>query len=302
MKHDIFISYRREGGKEIARTVKSYLDAQGYKVFLDFDELKDGVFDDRIIDAISRSRIFLFILSPDSLDRCVNEDDWVRKEIEHAVKSGRHIVPVNPDGRFKNFPDGLPETVMEALGRNQHSEVMTGQLFHASMKKMIDERVKPFTRKKRAGIWFLLFLPLMAAAVAAGMHYNRMLAEKAQVESDTANYKAIMKHAGEMMHFEDSLDMAEMLIDSAAAISHRYDGTEYTGMFSHKDEEYAHIHCQEVRDSLLDAYRTQFTKLVNRYVVSGRKSDKAEARKTGERILRIADDENIRNIMDTILI
>ena len=169
MKHDIFISYRREGGKEIARIIKSYLDAQGFKVFLDFDELKDGVFDDRLIDAIKESKVFMFILSPKSLDRCVNEGDWVRKEIEHAVSLGKHIIPVNPDGLFKNFPEGLPEPVMEALGRNQHSEVMTGQLFQASMKKMIDERVKPFTRKKRSAAKYLLILPVVAAVAAVSI-------------------------------------------------------------------------------------------------------------------------------------
>jgi hypothetical protein len=300
MKHDIFISYRREGGKEIARIIKSYLDAQGFKVFLDFDELKDGVFDDRLIDAIKESKVFMFILSPKSLDRCVNEGDWVRKEIEHAVSLGKHIIPVNPDGLFKNFPEGLPEPVMEALGRNQHSEVMTGQLFQASMKKMIDERVKPFTRKKRSAAKYLLILPVVAA-IAAVFMINRSLSAKSHVESDIANYEAILKHADEMMHFEDSLDMADVLIDSAAVISGRYTGSEYTARFGHKVED-AHVHCQAVRDSLLNEYRPQFEKFVNKYIVSGKKADKTEARRIGEKILSLKNDVNVRNIMETILI
>ena len=47
MKYDIFISYRRIGGKDKARPLKSELEKRGYKVFLDFDDLKDSVFDKR---------------------------------------------------------------------------------------------------------------------------------------------------------------------------------------------------------------------------------------------------------------
>ena len=56
MAYDIFISYRRDGGKEWARSLKSELDRRGYRVFLDFDELKDGIFDRRIMDAIAHPR------------------------------------------------------------------------------------------------------------------------------------------------------------------------------------------------------------------------------------------------------
>ena len=81
-EYDIFISYRRVGGADKARILKTELEGRGYKVFLDFDELKDGVFDKRIMDAIDSSPIFMFLLTPNSLERCLNEDDWVRKEIE----------------------------------------------------------------------------------------------------------------------------------------------------------------------------------------------------------------------------
>ena len=94
MKYDVFISYRREGGKEFARSIKAALELRGFSVFLDFDELKDGIFDNRILEAIEASPVFLFILSNGSLDRCANEDDWVRKEVEHAYSHGRHIIPI----------------------------------------------------------------------------------------------------------------------------------------------------------------------------------------------------------------
>ena len=131
MKYDVFISYRREGGSEFARSVKAELERKNYSVFLDFDELKDGKFDERILEAIAEAPVFLFILSSHSLDRCVNEDDWVRKEIEHAYSLGKHIIPVNKDGDFGHLPEGLPEPLVTIFATNQYSDIMVGQFcFH----------------------------------------------------------------------------------------------------------------------------------------------------------------------------
>ena len=147
MKYDIFISYRREGGKEFARSIKYELESKGYSVFLDFDELTDGVFDERILEAIKEAPVFLFILSQHSLERCVNEDDWVRREIEYAYSLDKHIIPINKDGEFEGLPDNLPADLVEVFGRNQYSEIMVGQLFEASMKKMIKDRIAPVIRR-----------------------------------------------------------------------------------------------------------------------------------------------------------
>ena len=143
MKYDIFISYRRKGGAEKARPLKSELERRGYRVFLDFDELKDGVFDQRIMDAIDEAPIFLVILSAHSLDRCINEDDWVRKEIEYAVKKNRHLVPVNPDKEFEGFAVDTPESIREGVGQHQFSHIDFEQLFMASIDKMVSERIEP---------------------------------------------------------------------------------------------------------------------------------------------------------------
>ena len=147
MAYDIFISYRRDGGKEWAGSLKSELDRRGYRVFLDFDELKDGIFDRRIMDAIDSSPIFMVLLSPHALDRCVNTDDWVRREIEYALKRNRHFVPINPDLTFDDFPPDIPEELKKGLGQHQFSEVMFGQLFMASIDKMIHDRIEPLLQQ-----------------------------------------------------------------------------------------------------------------------------------------------------------
>ncbi len=145
MKYDIFISYRREGGKEFARLLKSELESYKlFHTFLDFDELKDGKYGQCIMDAIEDSPIFMVILSPHSLDRCADENDWVRKEIEYALEKNRHIIPINPDKTFFEFPDTLPDHIRKGLGQHQFSEIMLGQLFKASVDKMVKERLLPY--------------------------------------------------------------------------------------------------------------------------------------------------------------
>ena len=108
MAYDIFISYRRDGGKELARPLKSELELRGYRVFLDFDELKDGVFDRRIMEAIDAAPIFMVILSPHALDRCANADDWVRREIEYALSTTATSSPSTPTARSQGFRPIFP--------------------------------------------------------------------------------------------------------------------------------------------------------------------------------------------------
>ena len=143
-KYDVFISYRRVGGKNYARTLKPELEKRGFRVFLDFDELKDGVFDKRIMDAISEAPIFLVILSKGALDRCANDGDWVREEILYADKTNRHIVPVEVDKTFREFPENLPNEVKSVLGPHQFSQIDTETLLQESIDKMVRERIKPY--------------------------------------------------------------------------------------------------------------------------------------------------------------
>lgn len=147
MQYDIFISYRREGGKSYARTIKPELEKRGFRVFLDFDELDDGVFDKRIMDAINEAPVFLLILSRGALDRCINEGDWVREEILHAEKTRRHIIPVEVDKTFRSIPQNIPEEIRQVLGAHQFSQIDTETLLQESIDKLVNKRIIPYVRK-----------------------------------------------------------------------------------------------------------------------------------------------------------
>ena len=148
-QYDIFISYRREGGKNYARILKPELEKRGFnnRVFLDFDELKDGKFDKRIIDAIDSAPIFIIILTDGCLDRCVNEDDWVRLEIAHALETNKHIIPVVCDKSFNDFPVNIPEFIRKGLGQHQFSQIDTDALLRASVNELVEFRITPIINK-----------------------------------------------------------------------------------------------------------------------------------------------------------
>ena len=141
--YDIFISYRRNGGAQFARILQLMLQQRGYNVFLDYDELTDGVFSDHIVAAIKEAPIFMMVLSEKALERCKNEDDWVRQEILLAMSEGKQIIPVNPDGQFDGIPEEVPEKIKIAAGAHQHSDISFGQTLGVTVDFMIEKRIAP---------------------------------------------------------------------------------------------------------------------------------------------------------------
>lgn len=92
-KYDVFISYRREA-YESANLIATRLKAEGYRVFFDLETMRSGKFNEQLYDVIDQCKDFVVVLSPGALDRCCNEDDWVRKEILRAMGSRKNIIPV----------------------------------------------------------------------------------------------------------------------------------------------------------------------------------------------------------------
>ncbi len=105
----VFISYRRAGGDVTAKLICEALKNRGYTVFYDYDALKGGFFDTRLLNAIEGCSDFLLVLPQGGLERCENESDWVRQEIAHAIKCKKNIIPVMLPG-FE-FPEQLPEDI-----------------------------------------------------------------------------------------------------------------------------------------------------------------------------------------------
>ena len=94
----VFISYRRDAtGKSFARLLKQELTHRGYDVFLDVDSLDAGYWKDQILTQVPKRAHFLLLLTPGALDRCADENDWVRREFLLALRHQRNIVPVREE-------------------------------------------------------------------------------------------------------------------------------------------------------------------------------------------------------------
>lgn len=113
-RYVVFISYRREGGAETARAIRSELLARGIRAFLDVDDLESYHFDERLLREIENAPNFICVLSPGSLDRSIeNEGDWLRREIAHAISHRRNIIPILKGG-FRFPPqESLPADLAE---------------------------------------------------------------------------------------------------------------------------------------------------------------------------------------------
>ncbi len=96
--YNIFISYRREGGYELARLVYEHLLLEGYNPFFDIEELRNGDFNVKLYDTIEECDDFVLILNKNALDRCENEKDWLRLEISHAIEHDKNIIPFMVNG------------------------------------------------------------------------------------------------------------------------------------------------------------------------------------------------------------
>jgi hypothetical protein len=108
----VFISYWRSLDEVTARLLKRELAARGFDVFLDVDDLGPSPsFDQRLLKEIAARYNFVLLLSPGTLDRCDETSDWIRLELEHALTTGRRIVPVTRAGFQLGTDRPLPPSI-----------------------------------------------------------------------------------------------------------------------------------------------------------------------------------------------
>lgn len=161
-KYELFISYRRkdsvgkEWGTSLARNVYQALESRGYKgrVFLDHNNIGPEDFEVKILNTIKKSRVFIFILTKESLIRCDSEGDWVRREILQALESKIKMIFINPDNEFQNdYPENLPNELMFIKTVN-HIELRTGSGFERDMDSIVNNYINPIYQDIKSNIVF----------------------------------------------------------------------------------------------------------------------------------------------------
>lgn len=142
--YDIFISYRRDNGEDKARILNQFLSTVGYRVFFDHESGMTGEFETEILAAVEIAPVFLMLLTPHCLDRCKDEGDWVRREIERATRFGKDIIPIRPnydESIFENLPEGIPDYVFH-LKDLEFAEIDFHKNFKATAQSMVDTQIK----------------------------------------------------------------------------------------------------------------------------------------------------------------
>ena len=158
---DIFISYRRDGGDMAAMYIYQALKDRGYDVFYDVEVLRSGKFNEALREYIGSCKDFILVLSPHALDRCEDENDWVRQEIAEAIRQDKNIIPVMMNG-FR-FPEKLPEEIESV--RHHTGLTSSTEYFQESMKRLCEKFLTSKPRKKKN--WLIPAVVALLAVLGA---------------------------------------------------------------------------------------------------------------------------------------
>lgn len=114
--YDVFVSYRRDKGSEVARYLAERLSKRGYRVFLDVDSLGSGEWGKELRQRIDECPDFVAVVTDGYFLRCENPDDVVRKEIARALETRATVIPLLVgDGKI---PPDLPGDICGISSHN----------------------------------------------------------------------------------------------------------------------------------------------------------------------------------------
>jgi hypothetical protein len=154
----IVISYRREDSKWIADRIFDRFESHYGKgnVFMDIDSIPFGLdFRDHIRETLDRCDVMVALVGPNWIgrtrtgDHILNETDWVRIEVEAALKKKIPLIPLLIDGSQMPKSDELPDSLKNFVFRQ--AAAIERENFHAQMDKVIasiDQHLSKLERHK----------------------------------------------------------------------------------------------------------------------------------------------------------
>jgi len=123
LRRKVFINYRRADSISSAYLIRSHLreELNEEDVFLDHESIEAGNrFEDVILSELDKTKVFLCIIGPswlkvrdeESGQRRLDADgDYVRREIEVAIRDGITVIPVCVEGASVPKSTNLPESI-----------------------------------------------------------------------------------------------------------------------------------------------------------------------------------------------
>ena len=144
--YDIFISYRhsRISNLEAGRLNESLKNL--YNVCFDLEDFPDGDLPDCLYEGIEECTDFILIVEKGTFDRTMDpsneKEDWVRLEIEYALKCDKNVIPILlPDAEF---PPHLPPNIYPIV--NKRGPEYNGGSYYATF---IDRLVNDFCKSNQ---------------------------------------------------------------------------------------------------------------------------------------------------------
>ena len=153
----IFISYRRADSMDVTGRIYDRLREQFGKsaIFKDVDSIPPGVdFREHLEKAVGKCKVFLVVIGDQWLEakdakrrnRLQNPDDFVRIEIEAALKRNIPIIPLLVRGASIPAEAKLPPSLRKLVYRNGIS-IRSDPDFHGDMDRLI-EAISNYSNKK----------------------------------------------------------------------------------------------------------------------------------------------------------
>ena len=91
MSKDVFISYRRNNGHDLALSLKREIERDIYTCFVDTEDLSTGIYKDKIMNNIKECKLMVIIITEGYLEKCCEENDICLQEISTAIKTNKEI-------------------------------------------------------------------------------------------------------------------------------------------------------------------------------------------------------------------
>ncbi len=214
----IAISYRREDSLPIAGRLYDRLQAEFGKrnVFMDFDSIPPGVdFRERIKETIEKSDLVVALIGPhwlgeqsDGSRRIDDPTDFVRLEIEYALKAGIPVIPLLINTTPMPKPEKLPRDI-ELLAFRNALPLDSGLDFHqhldrviAGARGFIDKGAQAHQRSSRSAALSLIVIALLILLAVA-------LANRDKFRSNSTNAASNLSGRLPNVASTESLEQAE---------------------------------------------------------------------------------------------
>jgi hypothetical protein len=148
-----FISYRHKDSQDIAEHIRSWF-AWRYgrsNVFMDFDSIRPGEkFPEAIRDEIEGCDALLAIIGPKWMETIrknpYSEEDWVRIEIAHAIKSEKTVIPICINEAKIPEKSLLPPEIRPMLNHHAYT-LSSGEKFPYEIERVMDKVEEVLAKK-----------------------------------------------------------------------------------------------------------------------------------------------------------